>query len=798
MRAAWIGAGLLLHLVVAAAGVLALRESRELSFPVVQGPTEECPWMRLPDRACVQQIGDVRLDRTSLVREPGYLDGDQSARWLGQQRRFTATMSEPAVSVVIDGRPTSVETQPAGLPTTRLLVALAIGLLIGATGAFVLWKRPKEEAARALFLACQGLVISLLPTVVNESRGIALDPTLERFLYFANMVGLVVAALGAVRLVAVYPRVVLGSRTDLLTRTMPGALGAAALIVELASGLHAAVASVLLLAVEVLALFVLGQRIKRTHQERVQSRWLLWGAALPIIVFVVTRLPYHLGWIQGDPDDSTLFILTATLPIGAAVGILRHGMLDIDVVIRRTIVGALAAPVILFGYALAVSAFAGGLTHQVFDSSILATAIILTLLLLPLQARLEGWVDRLFFRNRHDYRAALASVPEALATVSRSEDAARLVLEQLRRVLEIDRAVVALPGGATWSLGGAAGPDEERTWAPLRSGGAHLSGDGEPVDGWLANQGLVLALPLRTSEAFVGVLALSGKPLRRLYSAEDVAMLRGVGAGLALALSRAFAFETIEAMNADLEQKITARTQELEGVRLRLFQWEKMAALGVLSAGVAHELNTPLGVVISTADQLHRRLPAGTPEARLAELAHDAARRGAEIVADLARFSRPQDQARQPVDLHEGLDTTLRILGRLIADQDIRVVQYRTPQPMVLEGYPATLHQTFVNLVQNAAQSLPRGGCITLTTERDDTQLRVIIADDGPGIPPELRERIFEPFFTTRAAGEGTGLGLSLCYTFVTEHGGSIREEGAPGRGARFVVELPVALPPAP
>ncbi len=789
---------LLCHVAVATVGYATLRESRDLDFAVAQGSSQDCPWRTLPEEGCLQKIGDVPLRLSSLVREPGYLDREETEAWRDDQRRLTVAMSAPQVTVQIDGRPSLVPTR-AGAPSgARALLGLLTCALLAGVGAFVAWRRPRNSAASALFWASQGLVLTGLPTLVNTLRGLTVNPELDRWLYTANLVGLVMAPLGIIRLLGVFPVPVLAPRTDRWTRDVPAAVGCGALALELLTGIHSAVVFFAAAMVYTAVVFFLGLGAKKTHQARVQSRWLLWGAVVPMLAYLVLRLPYFVGLVAGDPDDSTLFILTATLPIGAAVGILRHGMLDIDVVIRRTIVGAIAAPIVLFGYALAVSAFAGGLTHQVFDSSILATAIILTLLLLPLQARLEGWVDRLFFRNRHDYRAALTGVPEALSTVSRSEDAARLVLEQLLRVLELDRGVVALPGGATWSLGGAAGPDDERTWAPLRSGGAHLSGDGDPVDVWLASQGLVLAVPLRTSEAFVGVLALSGKPLGRLYSAEDVAMLRGVGAGLALALSRAFAFETIEGMNADLERKVTARTQELEGVRLRLFQWEKMAALGVLSAGVAHELNTPLGVVISTADQLHRRLPSGSPESRLAALAHEAARRGAEIVADLARFSRPQGQARQPVDLHEGLDTTLRILGRLIADNDIRVVQHRTDEPMVLEGYPATLHQTFVNLVQNAAQSLPRSGCITITTERDDARLRVIIADDGPGIPLELRERIFEPFFTTRAAGEGTGLGLSLCYTFVTEHGGSIREEGAPGKGARFVVELPAELPPAP
>ncbi|MDP7112043.1 MAG: HAMP domain-containing sensor histidine kinase, partial [Myxococcota bacterium] len=230
--------------------------------------------------------------------------------------------------------------------------------------------------------------------------------------------------------------------------------------------------------------------------------------------------------------------------------------------------------------------------------------------------------------------------------------------------------------------------------------------------------------------------------------------------------------------------------------RNRYHQWEKMASLGVLAAGVAHELNTPLGVVLSSADQLVEDQDSGRAHPvrskRLAQLCLGGAKRAADIVQNLRAFSRPESQDLQLVDVHDLIDGTLSLLGPRLESQGISVKQ-RRGAILPLEGYPVLLNQTLTNLILNAANAAGDNGEIRITTEfRDHDTVAVIVEDDGPGIPEELSGRIYEPFFTTRPPGEGSGLGLSLCYTIVDQHGGKIWEEGEPGEGARFVVELPL------
>jgi len=269
-------------------------------------------------------------------------------------------------------------------------------------------------------------------------------------------------------------------------------------------------------------------------------------------------------------------------------------------------------------------------------------------------------------------------------------------------------------------------------------------------------------------------------------------MLHSVSAALALALARTLAFDKMARLNERLEEQLEAHTQDLAQARVRLYQMEKVASLSVLSAGISHELNTPLSVIISTAEELCNRLEAGTDDAEIANLCLTAARRGAGIVDDMSRFTRSESQARQDVDIHQGLDTTLRLLRAKLSARNIQVVQQRSPDPLIVRGTPGPLYQTFVNLILNAAQAVDEGGTITIETHRIGNDAQIVIADDGPGISPEVHDRIFEPFFTTRAASRGTGLGLALCFTFIEEQDGTIREVGSPGEGARFEVVLPM------
>jgi PAS domain S-box-containing protein len=231
-----------------------------------------------------------------------------------------------------------------------------------------------------------------------------------------------------------------------------------------------------------------------------------------------------------------------------------------------------------------------------------------------------------------------------------------------------------------------------------------------------------------------------------------------------------------------------------------LLQAEKLAAMGTLLAGVAHELNNPLSVVLGQSSLLRRAVGEGPLQLRVDKIAQ-AAERCARIVSNFLALARQSPPARQRVDLNQTLREALELLAYGLRVDEIEVSTSLGGDLPVLWADPHQLHQLLINLVTNAhhaMRGMPSARRLTLTTGCDDARERVVLSveDTGPGIPSDIATRVFDPFFTTKPPGQGTGLGLSLCQGIVESHGGRITAGAAPGGGALFQVELPVGSRP--
>jgi len=241
--------------------------------------------------------------------------------------------------------------------------------------------------------------------------------------------------------------------------------------------------------------------------------------------------------------------------------------------------------------------------------------------------------------------------------------------------------------------------------------------------------------------------------------------------------------------------------EELQRQRESRHQSEKLADMGTLLAGVAHELNNPLAVVMGYSGMLEQALGDG-PHARRAEKIVKAADRCVRIVRNFLALARQHRPERKEVRLNQIIEEAVELLAYPLRVDDVEVALRLANDPPVLWADPNQLHQVLVNLITNAHQAMhsappPRRLVITSRVDAAGARVSLEVADTGPGIPSEIRQRIFEPFFTTKPEGQGTGLGLSLCRGIVEAHGGAIRVETEPGRGATFIVELPVVAPPA-
>ncbi len=235
---------------------------------------------------------------------------------------------------------------------------------------------------------------------------------------------------------------------------------------------------------------------------------------------------------------------------------------------------------------------------------------------------------------------------------------------------------------------------------------------------------------------------------------------------------------------------------ELKRLEEQLIQSEKLAAMGQMLAGVAHELNNPLTAILGVTELLREREGADDSTRRQLELTHRQARRAARIVQNLLEFSRPASPLKRPLDLNNLLERTLQLQEHSLRRNNIEVDFHpETDLPAVI-GDANQLIQVILNLVTNAEQAIREvrdTGRIRIRAGRNGKQLSITVQDDGVGIRPEALPRIFDPFYTTKRPGGGTGLGLSICMSIIREHGGNIEAEILPAGGSAFTIYLPVA-----
>ena len=299
--------------------------------------------------------------------------------------------------------------------------------------------------------------------------------------------------------------------------------------------------------------------------------------------------------------------------------------------------------------------------------------------------------------------------------------------------------------------------------------------------------------------------------------------------------------------NVILEQKVEERTHELnesnqtlnktlvdlKEAQSQLVESEKMASLGQLTAGIAHEINNPINFVTSNINPLRRDIdmmmgalavieevglsdmPATEKQKKIEEYKEEldfeylnieikhlmkgiaeGASRTAEIVKGLKIFSRLDEDDLKKADLNEGLESTMVIANNLLNNR-IKVIKNYGDLPKV-ECYAGKLNQVFLNIISNGVYAVQKqfgdkeGGEITITTTNDDEKVYIKIKDNGIGMDAQTQKKIFEPFFTTKDVGEGTGLGMSIAYNTLKKHHGQIIVNSAPGEGTEFILEIPI------
>ena len=585
----------------------------------------------------------------------------------------------------------------------------------------------------------------------------------------------------------------------------------------------------------IFALGVLAIERRRARQAGVGDRTdvVIAAGALSLFPALLILLAQYFLHTSFPPLFAMLWMVF--LPVAVGVGMMRRRRFELRLLAKSSMAYGAATLAItgLFAFMItfADQAFLKlGMTMRSAQVVFLFFAI---LAFNPLRDRLQRIVDGVFDRDRSRYRAAVREISEAMVSMLSLREIGDRILAAATDTMGVERAMVLLfdeddrvlrPSAwrGDWDDQDSATeiPSEHAIWRELwmrREELCRADFDEEPdVEKrevcWDVFDALEVELlvPILFGVDLLGVIAVGRKLSGERLAADDRQLLRTLANQSAIAMENAKAFDEIAKLNETLEARVEERTTELREIQMQLMQSEKLSALGQLVAGVAHELNNPIGFVhanLQLLDEYVAKLveaqqsgadcePIREAIGKLLSRSREGTQRVKQIVQDLRTFTRMDQADLQEADLNEEIDRTLTLMEPRLKN-GIDVVRSYGELPRV-RCYPGQLNQVFLNLLMNACDALEQeqGGTIEITTSRDGDGVVLAFRDDGPGVPPELQGRLFDPFFTTKEVGKGTGLGLSLSHGIIERHHGQIEVANAPEGGAVFTVRLPLDAAP--
>jgi signal transduction histidine kinase len=584
----------------------------------------------------------------------------------------------------------------------------------------------------------------------------------------------------------------------------------------------------ILLAARLVWEYMRGRSAVGRQRVRVVTLGTVFAMAVPGALLVASAM------LGGRLSMNLVPVAIIPFPLSVAYAIVKHDLFQLDAMVKRGAYYILLTGAVAVTYAAAIAMFNLALPGQITSLPVFPVLFTLAVLILfdPLRTFLQGVLDRVFFRTRYDSAQVLEAVGAELASALTRDHIARLVRNGIQG---------AIPNGCTRLFVGSTAEGLEEVGGDmlvpvdvvrfLRPGRVLTTFDSaesypdpataERTRDALAALDAQVAVPLYLHDDLVGVLTAGPKRSGLFYTAGDADFLRALGYQAAIALQNAASYEALVALNATLEERVRERTAQLatsndelaatlgdlRRTQVQLVQSEKMASLGRLVAGVAHEINNPVSFISTSVAPLRRRIErvAAAAPAELRQALDEAdeivglmargAERTAAIVQDLRSFSRLGEATRKPVDLCDGIDTSLRLLESRWRD---RVTIHRDyGEVPLVECDPGQVNQVFMNVLANACEAVVDGrnvwGNIWISTRLDGDGVEVAIRDDGTGIAPAALGHIFDPFFTTKDVGAGTGLGLAISHGIITAHGGRIGVESTPGDGTTVRIWLPVA-----
>jgi two-component system NtrC family sensor kinase len=660
-----------------------------------------------------------------------------------------------------------------------------------------------------------------------------------------------------------------------------------------------------------MAFAVLMDSYRRTRSvtARRQIKWLVWGTGGGVVPFLAFyALPFALGRRPGLAMELVGYVPLALIPLSLAYAVVKHRLMDVELIVRRAL-GYVLAVAVLVVVALLTAGLSDVLWEEPHNTVIaLLSALVAVLLFTPVKSRVQEALERLFYRERYSSRKALVRLSEDLNADLDLERTSERLLEGIGAALGLREMALFLPapdGGFTpFRARGLPRTEEARLTGTsllerLQAGQA-VDVESKPEEyPTLAQLGLGWLFPCRVKGEVIAVLGVGRKDGLDPLNSEEVDTLKTLAAQAATAIMNGRLYRSLRSKAEELAElkdynenilesldsgivvlgldgQITSWNRAMESLygrtrnevlgqslddvfpgafmkslrgsvdldgqgeiahlyklrlpapggrnlivnvsvapfetgpaehcgtiiilddvtaRARLEEQlqhtEKMASVGLLAAGVAHEVNTPLAGISSYTQLLRGRMDPHDGANELLEKIEKQSFRAAKIINSLLNFSRSGGAEFERVDVNKSLLDVLSLLEHQLAGSRIRVRRELDADLPEIRGNENRLQQVFFNLILNARDAMPRGGWLTLATYADTDTVVVEVKDTGHGIRKEHIRRIYDPFFTTKGIGRGTGLGLSVSFGIVQELGGAIFVDSTPGQGTRFQVALP-------
>jgi signal transduction histidine kinase len=512
----------------------------------------------------------------------------------------------------------------------------------------------------------------------------------------------------------------------------------------------------------------------------------------------------------------------ALFALALGIAIVRYRLMDVGALVRRMVLylvaSAALAPVLFLAVYVGDVVFVrraaeGGTANP--DLGFLARDALVLLLIftvaLPLLRKLEFALARLMFQRAHGVRDALVALTKALPALADPGALARALTEGLVARIPAIHATLFVRdrSSGSYAIAHSAIADADRRptgadraedlsmWLRMTRATLVVEESAVPADAYagmrdcladLEDNRTALVLPLFAENELVAILGIGEKVSGEVYNPAEIELLEAALQETGIALK-----------NAGLYHELREQMEALQRAQGQLVHSAKLAALGELAAGVAHELNNPLMVILGNSGLLLRECAGDAGIERRASVVVEEATRAGKIVRDMLDFARRREPTREPVGIADVLERVLTLMQARLRTVRVDVDRGFVAALPAVAADRDQLTQVFLNLVANAIDAMPNGGRLAFegeATMHDGAEaVAVRVRDTGSGIPDHVLPRIFEPFYTSKPEGAGTGLGLAITLGIVRDLGGTIEVESQPGIGTSMRVVLPVARP---